>query len=308
MTDQNTPESTAPAVDQSATLVQALVEALQQTRPAPSGPREEHKKFPEPETYEGKSMRDYREWIRTVDDYLEAKSTVYPTDKDKVQFASIRMKGNIRAAWSQYRESLDLNTFTFSEFKEFLRNQLENPKDRGLTAVMRFHRFSQYQNQSVREFEIAYRDMLRELEDQPHPESSYWAFTFFSKLRDPIKREVLHRGSVPTTIRDVATLAARVEELQTIDNRRNSKPRQDPEKPAHPSKPNTGTSHDKRPADAGEDKRDKSSNKRRKRDKDRKPKDKKDVRCYNCNEFGHYASACTNPKNPDASGLKDKKD
>lgn len=290
--------------------IERLLNAVSAQR---SGPGEKQK-FPEPGHYEGKSKKEYREWTRAVTEYLDAKAHAYPTEKDKVRFAVAWIKGTPKTAWELRKASVDLETFTWSNLKGFLLDQLEDPKDRGVNAALRFEGLKQSDNQRIQNFEGVYLDHLEEMVmgDPTRADADLWGQMYYAKLKPSAQKAIMGVGPVPKKIQDITTVGQRMEKIESTwrdrkDDKTTSRQfggqkssdRQRTSDDRHSSKTDTSSSAtgDKRKAGG------QPSSRSRKRipieESQDREKQRREGRCFNCNDTGHMASKC--PKKEEKS-------
>jgi len=241
-----------------------------------------------------------------MSELFEAKPDIYPTNKAKVNCAAAWISGNPKSAWGRRKTDVDLSTFTWEDFQEFLRNQLEHAEDRGMNATLRFEALKQGESQKIQDFEEVFNDALGELKilSSTRKDEEHWARTYFAKLRTSAQRAILSAGPVPKTIVEVTAAGHRMENLRHNQAEEREADRRNPGKHSRHTgsssshkKSDKTSSHSSSAFQAG-DKRKPSDNPSRHRKRQHtdnsadRERQRKEGRCFNCNETGHMASQC----------------
>lgn len=92
----------------------------------------------EPDFYYGKGPKKYYDWIRYIEQYFSAKALEADiNDHAKVVYAATFLKGDLESAWERHTENVSPETMTWSDYKTWLHDRLENPIHREWTAVMK---------------------------------------------------------------------------------------------------------------------------------------------------------------------------
>ncbi len=183
---------------------------------------DERPKVPEPKPYGGNTHREFLEFTRACQQVFAARPTTYELDSTKVLYAGRYLRGSVQDAWSSLEFICDRQTFSWTEFKDFLLHRLNPAPSRPideervkLTALMIFaveHRYleaRQRLSQSVSSFII----YLNKLESQlpERPSETQRARDLFHRLRPGIIRKINRRLDVPTTRTEMEALAIRIE-------------------------------------------------------------------------------------------------
>ena len=106
----------------------------------------EKQKFSKSEHYESKSKKKYCEWTWVIIKYLNAKTHVYLTKKDKIHFAIIWIKDTLKTAWELWKVNVNLKIFTWLNLKRFLLDQLKDFKNQDVNAALCFKNLKQSDN------------------------------------------------------------------------------------------------------------------------------------------------------------------
>lgn len=83
-------------------------------------------------------MRNYHAYLlfcREMDKYFRHKKESFETDEAKIDYAELRLRDSISTAWDRKREEVDLSTFTYDDFKEFLLDEIAPPGSRRQYAM-----------------------------------------------------------------------------------------------------------------------------------------------------------------------------
>jgi len=170
--------------------------------------------LPVPEEYFGKSLREHRRWISSMEQYFVAQPRHFAEAKNKVLFAATFLRGSVSSAWARYEANITLSAFTWNDFKTWLHDQVHSPQWRGWTAVIRFEKLHQLPNQSTTSF----ADVFLQYREEAVPEDmrnsdEYWARVFFAKLRPEIRREIESGKNPPTGFQDLVLYASQIEKM-----------------------------------------------------------------------------------------------
>jgi hypothetical protein len=178
----------------------------------PRSPREQE--LPIPEEYFGKSLREHRRWISSMEQYFMAQPRHFAEAKTKVIFAATFLRGSVSSDWARYEANITLSAVTWDDFKNWLHDQVHSPQWRGWTAVIRFEKLHQLPNQSTTSF----ADVFLQYREEAVPEDmrnsdEYWARVFFAKLRPEIRREIESGKNPPTGFQDLVLYASQIEKM-----------------------------------------------------------------------------------------------
>ena len=154
--------------------------------------------------YRGKSPKEYREWMRQVSRFSRMKEHIYSTDYRKVEFAAQFLKGTIATLWNQHydRQERQGKDLAWSEFAEFLRDKLENPRHRGFNAVRWLNSLEQREGQHVQDFQAVFEEAVGNLDvpEEWFANEKYWAQLFRSKLRKDVQYKIENFTHIPDHI------------------------------------------------------------------------------------------------------------
>ena len=172
------------------------------------------RELPIPDEYFGRSLREYRRWIGSMEQYFLAQPRHFSEAKNKVIFAATFLRGAVSSDWARYEANITLSAFTWNDFRDWLHDQVYSPQWRGWTAVIRFEKLHQLPNQSTTSF----ADVFLQYREEAVPEDmrnsdEYWARVFFAKLRPEIRQEIESGKNPPTGFQDLVLYASQIEKM-----------------------------------------------------------------------------------------------
>jgi hypothetical protein len=100
---------------------------------------------------------------------------------------------------------------TWSDYKTWLHDRLENPIHREWTAVMKLEDLQQRSNQSVSSFAAIFNDLRVQAAPHLRDDERYWMKVLFAKLRSEIYKKIQDWPTRPTRLVDLETQAERLE-------------------------------------------------------------------------------------------------
>jgi hypothetical protein len=176
-------------------------------------------KFWEPIPYEGKSYKEYQDWIKLMEEYMSSKPCQYPNEHAWVKLGANYTIRVPKKQWNQHKHTLDLDIFTWKQYKSFLHDNLKSPEHCELNAHRQFWNLHQQNKQSVREFKAEFLNHLYELNDfEPELKptiykSKYWVNKYHLRLKGDLQADIACASEKSQTIVEVTTLAVCFEEI-----------------------------------------------------------------------------------------------
>lgn len=172
-------------------------------------------KLADPPPYYGNSLHEYNTFIRALERRYELNPSQYATDRIKVVYASSWLRRTVETTWATKEKELKRTgqSYSWEEFKEFLHNDLEDVRNRGFAAAIRFENLKQQPGQSVQQFaskfDETYDDLALNMEQLRTQQ-------FFAKLLPSIRDLVQNYQDPPTNRNELAALVARLEAVHKI--------------------------------------------------------------------------------------------
>ena len=245
--------------------------------------------------YHGKTIREHRDWMEECDTVFRQAHRYFKTDKDRILYAMLALRGSPRQLWGSYEKvhRLEQEHHTWEFFSGFLIDLIQNPMNRQIRTSQEIQDAYQRNNQSARRFD----QYLKNLEDQlPPMDEFHQGSIFLTKLRPNLRKAVLMTIPVPQKRSELVDLADRLEDVDA------DKPMKDDSRPprgreAEGAQLGNRGRRDRSTATGGGPTRD-SLPPRSRRDAggtQANRNDKADITCYNCGERGHIRPNCTKP-------------
>ena len=229
--------------------------------------------------YFGKTIREHRDWMEECDTVFRQAHRYFKTDKDRILYAMLALRGSPRQLWGSYEKAhrLEQEHHTWEFFSGFLIDLIQNPINRQIRTSQEIQDSYQRNNQSARKFD----QYLKNLEDQlPPMDEFHQGSIFLTKLRPNLRKAVLMTIPVPQKRSELVDLADRLEDVDA------DKPMKDDSRPPRSREAGETQSGNKnKDKSKGKDAGDSHGNRT----------DKADITCYNCGERGHIRTNCTNP-------------
>jgi hypothetical protein len=276
------------------------------------------KKLREPEAYHGNSFADYNRWIRHLDRIFQLKPRTYPTDQDKITYAATFLAGRAESDWAIEERRGYTKEHSWSDFKQLLRDYLENPKRRDWTQLLRLGDLTHPTNLSISQLANKFEELWDELFPFEMTEDLHAvkAQMFILRIRRSIVDKMIKYGEKPKTFQEVVASASYYEQSEKdkaikAKSSSNAGASQASGKKAVPSSTSNtgGSTSSAKPGQQSNTNKRKASNsnqsgsrKAPKLSEKETEELKKAGRCFHCKKEGHMAHQCPDrEKNSQAS-------
>jgi hypothetical protein len=170
-----------------------------------------HVRAKEPTTFEGKSLREYREHAATCYTYFAA---VGGDELENIELAATYLRGNALSIWVVK----ELKPTTWDTYLAWAKSLVADPANRMADASLRLKSLVQKETQSVRDVATLVEELEEDLLDLTPGEERAWRM--LNILRPEIRREVLRENRTITSREQVIIAAQRQEELLRQDTPR----------------------------------------------------------------------------------------
>lgn len=244
-------------------------------------------KLREPEPFKGKTLKEARDFVRTLELVFALAGDAYATDRERTLYGVMFLAGEPRENWHHMYSVTELDDYSWSDFKRLIYDSVEDPTNRSLSVTVAYENARQGENQSTH----AFATELATLEEQmtsytPEQRTRH----LLAKLRYPLRTAIIIHYEVPSRRQDLVSLATRRESAGKKDAAQPKRPADDSQAMSRNfKKARKEARRSDRPATAPSA----GHNQAKSRDYNRK------VTCWNCNEEGHYQTQCTKPKKVD---------
>ncbi|KAI7171343.1 hypothetical protein KC316_g11060 [Hortaea werneckii] len=244
-------------------------------------------KLREPEPFKGMTLKEARDFVRTLELVFALAGDAYATDRERTLYGVMFLAGEPRENWHHMYSVADLEDYTWEDFKRFVYDAVEDPANRSLSVMLAYESARQGEHQSTH----AFATELATLEEQlsaytPEQRTRH----LLAKLRHPLRTAIMTHHEVPTRRQDLISLATRLEAAS----------KKDPAPSKRGASEAPGRSRDqKKPRPGGHDKANAPGAARPSQDdgggvggsgSERK------FSCWNCGKEGHYQNQCTKPR------------
>ncbi|QKX53114.1 uncharacterized protein TRUGW13939_12005 [Talaromyces rugulosus] len=310
-TSEELPPQAVPQVNMTMEMLQALIQGLRTTGPSHATTSERRDtKVPDPKRFASKSIKEFEEWIEDVENNISSRPRSYPDEASKVQYAAAWLDGDHRIQWREKKNSINLQSFTFDDFRTWLEDQIESPQNRGINSAMALLSLTQSNGQDPEafysKFSILY-EKAREGSGGPPPAEDLFKYRIFlAKLLPKIRSDITRMGTLPAKLPDLITTAQRLYQIEKQERRLERKAenennnRSGGQGPTRNQEGSDSKPTRKRKYRSDHNDREKSQKKQKSFSKN---KDKSTVTCYRCNRTGHYATECKATKTAEGNPI-----
>jgi len=240
----------------------------------------------EPEPFKGKTLKEAREFIRSLELVFALAPDAYPEDSEKVLYGVMFLAGEAREQWHHENNLDQRDSYTWNAFKTFVVDAVEDPANRALTVTLSYENAKQGEAQSAQSFgaELA---TLEEQMDAYTPAQR--TRHLLAKLRPQLRTAIVTYHDIPHRREDLISLATR---LESAGKRDVTGSHASTKRVAAERKDFGGRSSSKkrRTSPPPQKNSDRKRNKFTQASSAQKPLE--EVECWGCGEKGHYKTKC----------------
>ena len=159
--------------------------------------------------YKGKTIREHQRFRTAIE--LAHRLLRIEDDGTRINHALQYVECDARDLWMDQQDAGERSAATWTQFLEFLLDQIKSPEFRQIDIAMRYSRAMQKPDQTVQAF-ATYLHAL-EIQIQPPFAEEHLAMTFFTKLRPEIRTAITNNStSIPMVRREMVDKAIVVEQ------------------------------------------------------------------------------------------------
>jgi hypothetical protein len=238
-----------------------------------------------PEVFRGKTLKEAREFIHTLELVFALAPSAYSSDRNQVLYGVMFLASAPRETWGHSHSVADLGDYTWEDFKKFVVNTVEDPMNRSLSTTVAYETARQADNQTAQ----AFATELATLEEQMDPYTPEQRTRhLLAKLKPALRTLIVTYHKVPKRREDLVSLATRLESTGTrAEVAHKLRPKREGD-----SRSRRGTS--KRRRDSISQTVRPAPSQGRPRRGERSDDWKLRATCYLCNRVGHIKSDCPN--------------
>ena len=148
------------------------------------------------DAYHGKTIKEHRDFV-TVNRKMHAISPdQFPTDKDKITWASFHLKGTVSNTWERELKRKPFGTpteYTWDTWVSWLRDQVEDPLNRHRSSAYAYKKLAQKDGQTARDFLHDFETLEEDMEEMAE---GIKMDNFHASLRDKLRRAINATGRV----------------------------------------------------------------------------------------------------------------
>ncbi|OBT82230.1 hypothetical protein VE02_09409 [Pseudogymnoascus sp. 03VT05] len=143
----------------------------------------------------------------------------YLTDQNKINYYVLAFRLGPTAKWERHERREGLGNTSWAEFKEWIVDSIINPLNWTFDAITSYNEAKQGEAQTAEDF-AAYLNTLElklRIDDDELRKN-----TLYGKLREEVRREILHRDDIPYMWQGMLALATRIKNTHRLTNKRPS--------------------------------------------------------------------------------------
>lgn len=162
----------------------------------------------EPDTFKGKTLKEARDFIRSLELVFALAPEAYQTEQEKVLYGVMFLAGEPRETWHQNNSVSHLEAYSWADFNVFVLDAVEDPVNRSLSTTVAYETARQGEGQSVQ----AFATELATLEEQMDPYTAEQRTRhLLAKLKPALRTAIITYHEVPKRREDLVSLATRLE-------------------------------------------------------------------------------------------------
>jgi hypothetical protein len=165
-----------------------------------------------PEVFRGKTLKEAREFIHTLELVFALAPSAYSSDRNRVLYGVMFLASAPRETWGHSHSVADLGDYTWEDFKKFVVDTVEDPVNRSLSTTVAYETARQADNQTAQ----AFATELATLEEQMDPYTPEQRTRhLLAKLKPALRTLIVTHHEVPKRREDLVSLATRLESAGT---------------------------------------------------------------------------------------------